>query len=196
MRLLCAIGTWTMHRCWASKEPPWRSSPGLWSPRYICKTTWMCLFFISVPQYPYLLLFFCDIQPQEPMYLILNTAISHRWGFPEPCPADSCSACWHCFDCTNPGNFFSHAIILFFHSFHQLLFLKLCLCLIECQCALPEGMKGCRNLPAAMRVDYIRLYQDAADPAHSLSCSPASHPTKQFIEGHIGTCVDCCYLLL
>eukprot|EP00598_Pedospumella_elongata_P002282 CAMPEP_0184971486 /NCGR_PEP_ID=MMETSP1098-20130426/3712_1 /TAXON_ID=89044 /ORGANISM="Spumella elongata, Strain CCAP 955/1" /LENGTH=503 /DNA_ID=CAMNT_0027493617 /DNA_START=31 /DNA_END=1542 /DNA_ORIENTATION=- len=95
--------------------------------------------------------------PEEPMYLILNTAISHRWGFPEPCPADSCSACWHCFDCTNP----------------------------ECQCALPEGMKGCRNLPAAMRVDYIRLYQDAADPAHSLSCSPASHPTKQFIEGHI-----------
>ena len=46
----------------------------------------------------------CIFICQEPMYLILNTAISHRWGFPEPCPADQCSACWHCFDCTNPGS--------------------------------------------------------------------------------------------
>ena len=40
---------------------------------------------------------------QEPMYLVLNTAISHRWGMPEPCPVDQCAACWHCYDCTNPG---------------------------------------------------------------------------------------------
>merc|ERR1712178_568104 len=33
------------------------------------------------------------------MYLILNTAISHRWGMPEPCPKDQCDACWTCFDC-------------------------------------------------------------------------------------------------
>lgn len=56
-------------------------------------------------------------------------------------------------------------------------------------------MKGCKNFPAAMRVDYIRLYQDAADPAHSLSCSPPSHPTAEFIAGHIGEyfalCCDC-----
>lgn len=47
-------------------------------------------------------------------------------------------------------------------------------------------MKGCKNFPAAMRVDYIRLYQDGADPAHTLSCSPPSHPTAEFISGHIG----------
>ncbi len=41
--------------------------------------------------------------PVEPMYLILNTAISHRWGMPEPCPKDQCAACWVCYDCTNPG---------------------------------------------------------------------------------------------
>ena len=41
---------------------------------------------------------------KEPMYLILNTAISHRWGMPEPCPRSSCGACWRCYDCTNPGN--------------------------------------------------------------------------------------------
>ena len=23
--------------------------------------------------------------PSEPMYLIANTAISHKWGMPEPC---------------------------------------------------------------------------------------------------------------
>jgi hypothetical protein len=48
---------------------------------------------------------------QEPMYLILNTAISHRWGMPEPCPADTCSACWHCYDCTNPGEASAPAIL-------------------------------------------------------------------------------------
>ena len=34
--------------------------------------------------------------PEEPMYLILNTAISKTWGFPTPCP-DGC-AC-DCYDC-------------------------------------------------------------------------------------------------
>ena len=50
--------------------------------------------------------------PAEPMYLIFNTAVSHSWGFPEPCNVQACSACYHCYDCTNS----------------------------ECQCALPEGM--------------------------------------------------------
>jgi len=49
--------------------------------------------------------------PLEPMYLILNTAVSHSWGFPEPCDIEQCSACYNCYDCTNPA----------------------------CQCALPEG---------------------------------------------------------
>ena len=40
--------------------------------------------------------------PFEPMYLILNTAISHQWGIPEPCPKDQCGACWVCYDCMNP----------------------------------------------------------------------------------------------
>eukprot|EP00600_Ochromonadales_sp_CCMP1393_P003710 CAMPEP_0174993998 /NCGR_PEP_ID=MMETSP0004_2-20121128/23383_1 /TAXON_ID=420556 /ORGANISM="Ochromonas sp., Strain CCMP1393" /LENGTH=562 /DNA_ID=CAMNT_0016248169 /DNA_START=58 /DNA_END=1746 /DNA_ORIENTATION=- len=94
--------------------------------------------------------------PIEPMYLIFNTALSHRWGFPEPCPVHTCSSCWHCYDCTNP----------------------------ECQCALPNGMKGCRNLPAKMKVDYIRLYQDPDDDTHTVGCSPPGFPTAEFIAGH------------
>ena len=40
---------------------------------------------------------------QEPMYLVLNTAVSHSWGFPEPCDKSTCGVCYHCYDCTNPG---------------------------------------------------------------------------------------------
>jgi beta-glucan synthesis-associated protein KRE6 len=54
--------------------------------------------------------------PAEPMYLIFNTAVSHSWGFPEPCDVEHCGACYQCYDCTNP----------------------------DCQCTLPEGRKTSR----------------------------------------------------
>ena len=115
--------------------------------------------------------------PVEPMYLIANTAISHKWGMPEPCDRvdrdrdrdstdnsnsnsnsnnyekNKCGACWVCYDCTNP----------------------------ECQCSLPQGMQGCRNLPAEMEIDFIRLYQDPLDPKHTLGCSPPQYPTHDWI---------------
>jgi len=94
--------------------------------------------------------------PQEPMYLVLNTAVSHSWGFPEPCDRHTCGVCYHCYDCTNP----------------------------ECQCTLPDGMKNCKNLPAEMQIDYIRLYQDVSDSSHTIGCSPEAFPTEQFIEAY------------
>lgn len=94
--------------------------------------------------------------PAEPMYLILNTAISHRWGMPEPCDIAHCPMCWRCYDCTNP----------------------------DCQCTLPDGMKGCKNLPAEMRIDYIRLYQDADNQKHTVGCSPPGYPTSEYIAAH------------
>jgi hypothetical protein len=75
---------------------------------------------------------------------------------PEPCDREHCGACYHCYDCTNP----------------------------ECQCTLPSGMKNCKNLPAHMEIDYIRVYQNKDDPTHSLGCSTESHPTAAFIEAH------------
>ncbi|OWY92720.1 Beta-glucan synthesis-associated protein [Phytophthora megakarya] len=41
-----------------------------------------------------------------------------------------------------------------------------------------------------MKIDYIRLYQDLGDDLEadnymSVGCDPASHPTKEWIEGHI-----------
>ena len=37
--------------------------------------------------------------PDEPMYLIMNTAVASSWGFPTPCP-EGCDC--KCFECGNP----------------------------------------------------------------------------------------------
>jgi hypothetical protein len=37
--------------------------------------------------------------PSEPMYLLMNTAVSSNWGFPAPCP-ENCGC--KCFECGNP----------------------------------------------------------------------------------------------
>lgn len=37
--------------------------------------------------------------PSEPLYLLMNTAVSSHWGFPQPCP-DNCDC--KCFECGNP----------------------------------------------------------------------------------------------
>ena len=37
--------------------------------------------------------------PSEPMYFILNTAVSSHWGFPQPCP-EGCKC--SCYECGNP----------------------------------------------------------------------------------------------
>ena len=37
--------------------------------------------------------------PSEPMYLLMNTAVSSSWGFPTPCP-DNCDC--SCYECGNP----------------------------------------------------------------------------------------------
>ena len=38
--------------------------------------------------------------PSEPMYLLMNTAVSSSWGFPAPCP-ENCDC--ECFECGNPA---------------------------------------------------------------------------------------------
>ena len=36
--------------------------------------------------------------------------------------------------------------------------------------------------PAEYKIDYVRVYQDTSDPAHTLGCSPPEYPTKDYIE--------------
>ena len=38
--------------------------------------------------------------PSEPMYLLMNTAVSKTWGFPAPCP-NNCDC--KCYECGNPA---------------------------------------------------------------------------------------------
>eukprot|EP00977_Amphora_coffeiformis_P015296 scaffold4496_cov134-Amphora_coffeaeformis.AAC.1 len=52
----------------------------------------------------------------------------------------------------------------------------------KCQCALPEGF--CESLPVHFLIDYVRVYQAAHNPRHTLGCSPPSRPTVGFIEAH------------
>jgi hypothetical protein len=50
--------------------------------------------------------------PNEPMYLILNTAVSSNWGFPKPCPSDCDCTCYQCgkagCECGLPDDFCSN----------------------------------------------------------------------------------------
>jgi beta-glucan synthesis-associated protein KRE6 len=48
----------------------------------------------------------------------------------------------------------------------------------------------CDEFPMYMKIDYIRLYQDTAEDLEpdnymQIGCDPASHPTKEWINGHI-----------
>ncbi|CAI5721307.1 unnamed protein product [Peronospora effusa] len=55
--------------------------------------------------------------------------------------------------------------------------------------------KICNEFPMFMKIDYIRLYQDQGDDLDTdnymqVGCDPASHPTKQWIQGHINEYQD------
>ena len=59
----------------------------------------------------------------------------------------------------------------------------------ECQCTLPDGMKNCKNLPAKMEIDFIRLYQVSLRFAESTVCLSVSLSVCQSV------CLYCRYLL-
>ncbi|KAK1933893.1 Beta-glucan synthesis-associated protein SKN1 [Phytophthora citrophthora] len=53
-----------------------------------------------------------------------------------------------------------------------------------------ETNRICDSFPMYLKMDYMRLYQDLGDDLDAdnymqLGCDPASHPTKEWIEGHI-----------
>ncbi|CAI5730910.1 unnamed protein product [Hyaloperonospora brassicae] len=54
----------------------------------------------------------------------------------------------------------------------------------------PVANAICDSFPLYMKVDYIRLYQDRGtdledDNYMAVTCDPADHPTKEWIEGHM-----------
>ncbi|KAL3656711.1 hypothetical protein V7S43_018375 [Phytophthora oleae] len=54
----------------------------------------------------------------------------------------------------------------------------------------PEVNRICDDFPMYLKVDYVRLYQDLGDDLNAdnymqVGCDPKSHPTKEWIEGHL-----------
>lgn len=96
--------------------------------------------------------------PNEPSYLILNTAISSTWGFPFDVP----EGCTKCYDCNDPK----------------------CACAFNPGfCAMLRS--GVSMYIDSVRVYQSR--DDAAHVGrpHTLGCDPLDYPTKEWIEGHM-----------
>jgi len=96
--------------------------------------------------------------PQEPSYLIFNTAVSSTWGFPYDTPA----TCKKCYDCADPA----------------------CACAIPpgfCD-TLKPGLTS--MLIDYIRV-YQTTDDDAhVGQPHTQGCDPVDHPTREYIKGH------------
>lgn len=92
----------------------------------------------------------------EPMYILLNTAISSQWGFPLDCP-DTCKC--KTYDC---------------HSNDYAL-----------RCGFSDGfcqMMSEQN--PKYKIDYVRVYQNSDNPEEKVGCSTPERPTRRYIEAH------------
>jgi len=92
----------------------------------------------------------------EPSYIIMNTAISKQWGFPQECPTDcKCKE----FDCHSTD---WQYLCGFSYGFCEMMLDKT-----------PE-----------YKVNWVRVYQDPSNPLHKVGCSTPERPTRRYIEGH------------
>jgi len=90
----------------------------------------------------------------EPMYMLLNTAISSQWGFPQKCPASCPCKTYNCH-----GGYGE-------------------------TCGFSEGFCDMMSKPAEYKINWVRVYQDKNDPKQKVGCSTKERPTKTFIEAH------------
>jgi len=94
----------------------------------------------------------------EPMYILLNTAVSSQWGFPTKCPGDCpCSD----YDC-NSKNYGD--ICGFSPGFCDMM------------------TKG--KEPPKYKIDWVRVYQDPTKEEQKVGCSTPERPTRRYIEAN------------
>eukprot|EP00816_Leptocylindrus_hargravesii_P012977 CAMPEP_0196803252 /NCGR_PEP_ID=MMETSP1362-20130617/2615_1 /TAXON_ID=163516 /ORGANISM="Leptocylindrus danicus, Strain CCMP1856" /LENGTH=621 /DNA_ID=CAMNT_0042174709 /DNA_START=115 /DNA_END=1980 /DNA_ORIENTATION=+ len=94
--------------------------------------------------------------PTEPMYVLINTALSRNWGFPIPCP-DGCD-CMK-FNCNSKRQ--------------------------DNLCGFPPGFcEMMLNENPKYKMNYVRVYQNKNDEQHKVGCSIPERPTRKYIEGH------------
>ncbi|TMW65131.1 hypothetical protein Poli38472_009298 [Pythium oligandrum] len=92
------------------------------------------------------------MMPEEPMYLIMNVALSSQWDASPPNAGRACK------DHDKKAN----------------------------ADEIEEAEEICDQFPLYMKVDYVRVYQDVSSTSSmSIGCNPSSHPTKEWIEGHL-----------
>ena len=94
----------------------------------------------------------------EPMYIILNTAVSSQWGFPVQCPPNC--PCGE-YDCNSKD-------------YRQL-------------CGFSGGfcdMMTKKKKSPQYKVDWVRVYQDPTKKEQKVGCSTPERPSRQYIEAH------------
>jgi hypothetical protein len=94
----------------------------------------------------------------EPSYIILNTAVSKQWGFPNVCP-DFCPC--EDYDCHSSA--------------------------WESQCGFSPGfckMMTNEDIPIQYKINWVRVYQDPNVDSQKVGCSTPERPTRKYIEAH------------
>ena len=95
--------------------------------------------------------------PNEPSYLIMNTAVSSTWGFPYDTP----DWCTKCYDCNDPK-----CACSFYPGF----------------CAMLENTVS--MYIDSIRVYQTTDHSVHVGSPHTLGCDPPDYPTKEWIDGH------------
>jgi hypothetical protein len=93
----------------------------------------------------------------EPMYIILNTAVSSQWGFPLQCP-DNCKC--KKYDCRSKD----YAL----------------------RCGFSDGfcqMMTSQDTPQ-FKINSVRVYQNPDLAEQKVGCSTPERPTRRYIEAH------------
>mmetsp|Transcript_31418 Transcript_31418/g.34785 ORF Transcript_31418/g.34785 Transcript_31418/m.34785 type:complete len:647 (+) Transcript_31418:99-2039(+) len=92
----------------------------------------------------------------EPMYLILNTAISKQWGFPKKCPLNCPCKNYNC-----NSKMWAET------------------------CGFAEGFcEMMKKDTPEYKINWVRVYQDPNNEKHKVGCSTPERPTRKYIKAH------------
>jgi beta-glucan synthesis-associated protein KRE6 len=91
----------------------------------------------------------------EPSYIILNTAISKQWGFPNQCPTNCPCKVYNC----NSKRW-------------------------QDICGFSMGFCKMMQTQPEFKIDWVRVYQDPNDPKQKVGCSTPERPSRKYILAH------------
>ena len=122
----------------------------------------------------------------EPMYMLLNTAISSQWGKSIECRGGEARQCFRVV-----SSCYSIAYMSSFEGFP-----KQCPAGCPCKeykcngdyqetCGFSKGFCDMiKEEPMEYKINWVRVYQDKNDPKQKVGCSTRERPTRRFIKAH------------